>query len=103
MCDNCPTVTNEHQTDIDNDSGDACDVCPTIPNESQGDDQDKIGDFVTIVLFQQMPINLMETATTLGMLATIAETFQMKPKSIKMATVLEIRVTPVLNSLIEIK
>ena len=41
-----PTVTNEHQTDIDDDSvGDACDVCPTIPNESQGDiDQDKIGD-----------------------------------------------------------
>ena len=71
MCDNCPTVTNEHQTDIDDDSvGDACDVCPTIPNESQGDiDQDKIGDVCTIVLFQQMPINLMETAITLGMLA----------------------------------
>jgi Thrombospondin type 3 repeat len=45
-CDNCPTVSNQNQTDSDGDKvGDLCDNCPTISNPLQTDsDGDKVGD-----------------------------------------------------------
>ena len=37
-CDNCPTVFNPDQFDIDHDEvGDLCDNCPYVPNDDQGD------------------------------------------------------------------
>jgi len=46
VCDDCRTVSNPNQSDADHDGlGDACDNCPTISNASQSDfDHDGIGD-----------------------------------------------------------
>lgn len=70
-CDNCPTIDNADQADVDGDEvGDVCDNCPSLANPSQADtDGDGIGDACDAVLAPEPDGS---TLLALGLLAAAA-------------------------------